>query len=80
MELSNEYREGRESEEGRRFPSLYQIKMSSQVPRMLVTGQIPVRALLKQLAALRRVRVTASLWNRCYFALASNGFRAVKSP
>jgi len=80
MEWSNERREGRESEEGMRFPSLYQIKKTSRVPRMLVAGQISVTALLRQLAALRRARASASRWNRCYFAVASKGFRAVKSP
>jgi len=38
MERSNERREGRESEEGMRFPSLYQIKMTSRVSRMLAEG------------------------------------------
>ena len=80
MERSNERREGRESEEGMRFPSLYQIKMTSRVSRMLVEGQIPVKVLCRQLAALRRVRAAASRWNRCYFAVGSKGFRAVKSP
>jgi hypothetical protein len=80
MEWSDERRDGRESEEGMRFPSLYQIKMTSRDPRMLVVGQIPVRALLRQLVALRRVRAAASLWNRCYFAVGPKGFRAVKSP
>ena len=63
-----------------KIPVFLSIKTTSRVPRMQVVGQIPVKALLRQLAALRCVRAAGSRWNRCHFALASKGFRAVKSP